>query len=263
MGFLFDGITALSAVVGVIVAVYLGLRAIRLASRTVDRSALDYAATRADLATHWRITMSERMADFKAALHVFWKEDPQLLLRVDPGSERAMELLADRKLAEVEAHKCIYLLDSGAARLKEALPSVQVEMTAEGKTVQVGGAGQERAAALAEIYARSAMPLYFALVPEESSFTDPKVDPESFSGEFVDYLRRSDDGASIEAVIAEADSWLKLQLKGDPDSQRTAEIISINFIEHFMEKQLTEAVREIVDDVLQSCRARTGLVSAS
>lgn len=258
-----DGITAAAAVAGVIVAVLLGLRAIRLASRTVDRSALDYAATRADLATHWRVSMNERMADVKANLHVYWKEDPSLLLAADPNSERARELLEDRKVAEAEVHRSIYLLDSAAVRLKETLPSVQVRSGIGDDATDIGAEGQERAAAIADFYTCSAMALYFTLVPEKPVFTDPKVDPDAFRREFIQQLQQGGDSSVHRSIIDEIDSWLMLQLRGEAGDQRTPEIIAINFIERFLDQNLADAVGNVVDGVLIACRARVELVSAN
>ncbi len=193
------------------------------------------------------------MAEFKAALHVFWKEDPQELLRADPQSERAKQLIAARGEAEIEGHKSIYLLQSASRGLRETLPSVRVVIRRGSADQEVGPEHLARALAMAELYEQSVMPMYFSLVADKG-FSDPKIDPVSFKEEFLHHLGRADAGTNYPLVLGEASDWLDRQLEGPADSQRTPEIIAINFIESFIEVELARVVRQLSDPVLELCR---------
>lgn len=257
-------VTALSAVAGVVLATVLGSRAIAIASETVERASLDYAAGRADLITQSRVALFEAMAELKAAMHVFWKEDPRKLLDADPGSSRAKELIQQRNAAEVETHRAMYRLQGAAERLREVLPSAEIiererswkpgagHGTVQGVRAPIG-VDMPAALELVRLYERGAMALYLSLVVD-NRYTDPKRDPDVFMKDFLTELHLYDADEGQASWLPRVQAWLAKQLSVISD-QCTPEIIAINFVESFLDRELAEAVHAVTDSVLSESRA--------
>lgn len=248
-GIIVDSITAIAAVVGVIVAAYLGGKAVGVARETVDRSAKDYAAQRVDIVTERHGAVVERMAELKADMHVFWKEDPEVLLASDPASARAKELIAQRNAAEVAVHRTMYLLNGACVRLSKAVPAVRMDISS--KTVPPA-ADVSRALASIELFERSAMPLYFALIATPKVFVpDPSTDTDTFKKVFLAELQMTPAAGSI---LDEAAEWLDLQFESQPKDQLTPAIIAINFIEYFALSVLDGSIDQLVGPIFETCR---------
>lgn len=254
-------VTALAAVAGVITAAFLGMKAVAVAAETVQRASLDYAAGRADLITQARVGVFESMAELKASLHVFWKEDPEVLFARDPESARAKQLIAKREDAEATAHQAMYRLQGAAERLREVLPTAQIlESKSRGKgnrkTRDVRapvGIDMPSITQLVNLYERGAMALYLSLVPSES-FPDPKTEPERFSKQFINQLELDSSEAFESVWPARVREWLENELSVI-SNQSTPEIIAINFVEAFLDKELAKAVHTVTEPVLAESRA--------
>lgn len=252
-------VTALAAVAGVIAAVKLGRRAVTIARETVGRASLDYAAGRADLITQARVDIVERMAEVEASLHVYWKEDPSKLLAEDPHSARAKELIVQRNAAEIEAHRAMYRLQGAAIRLKEVLPSAQILETRRGRARKITSVkapvnvDMPRVLGLVDLYARSAWPMYFSLV-SSARYVDPAVAPEPFKKQFLDDLRIEDSEESQFLWRDQVRKWLDQEMAVVSD-QTTPAIITINFVERFLDDELADRVHEVTNAVHAESRA--------
>lgn len=204
------------------------------------------------------------MAELKAALHVFWKEDPQKLLAADPTSSRAKELIQQRNAAEVETHRAMYKLQGAAERLREVLPSAEI---VERERNWKPGAGHGRVQGvrapinvdmsgileLVRLYERGAMALYLSLVPA-NRYADPKQDPHIFVKDFLSELELHDGSEGQAVWRPRVETWLAGQLSVI-SNQSTPEIIAINFVESFLDKELAAAVHSVTDSVLLESRA--------
>lgn len=257
-------VTALAAVVGVVIALRLGNKAVAIAANTVERAALDYAAGRADLITQARVGAFESMAELKTALQVFWKEDPEVLLAKDPESTRAKELIAKRGDAEVDAHHAMYRLQGAAERLREVLPTAQIVDLVKtknrgGKNGEIRGVRAPRdidmqsIIQLVNLYEKGAKPLYFSLVPS-NRYADPATELELFSKQFCDDLQIDASEAYGSIWPVRVREWLEREL-AVISNQSTPEIIAINFVEGFLDKELAKAVRAVTEPVLAESRA--------
>lgn len=240
-----DSITALAAVVGVLVAAYLGRKAVNVAGETVDRAARDYAAGRVDIIADLQGDVVQRMAELKADMHVFWKEDPKKLLAKDPASARAKQLMDQRNEAEIAVHRTMYLLNGACARLSKAVPAVRMDVD----SITVPPASDvSRALASIEIFERSSMPFYFALVSSGEAFPAPASDAIEFKRTFLDMLQ-------ITSLLeSEAERWLDDHFESQPNDQLTPAIISINFIESFALSVLETSMEQLVSPILEICR---------
>lgn len=247
-GMIIDSVTALAAVVGVLVAAHLGRKAVNVARETVDRSARDYAAGRVDILTDLQGIVVQRMAELKADMHVFWKENPDELLTADPESARARELLQLRSAAEVAVHRTMYLLNGACVRLAKAVPAVRMDIDSE--TVPPA-ADVSRALASIHLFERSAMPLYFALIASQKVFPSPASNPARFKQIFLGELRF---GPESGLIRDEAERWLEEQFETQSGDQLTPAIVAINFIEGFALQTLDSSLECLVDPILETCR---------
>lgn len=252
-------ITALAAIAGVGLATYLGKKAVTIAAETVERASLDYAAGRADLVTEARVATFEAMAELKASLHVFWKEDPQELLSADENSARAVELTQQRNAAEADAHRAMYRLQGAGERLREVLPSAEILQLKKPRKKGAGivrevlapvGVDMPEIIQLVHLYERGAMALYLSLVVDHR-YADPKLHPDMFTKEFMGDLKL-DVAESI--WLPRVQKWLADQLSVITD-QTTPEIIAINFVESYLDVCLATAVHDVTDPVLAASRA--------
>ncbi|MGP4032865.1 hypothetical protein [Pseudarthrobacter sp. 1C304] len=256
-------VTALAAVAGVFIATLLGRKAVAVAAETVERASLDYAAGRADLITQARVSAFEAMAELKASMHVYWKENPQKLLEVDPNSARAQDLIQQRNAAEVETHRAMYKLQGAGERLREVLPTAEIVELVRSRDSDVNireirgvrapvGVDMPAILQLVHLYERGAMALYFSLV-SDGRYTDPKADPELFSKEFIGDLElEGGDAGSV--WLSRVQEWLSNQLSVI-SNQTTPAIIAINFVESYLDGELAKAVHNVTDSVLTESRA--------
>ena len=247
-----DSLVALTAIAGVIVAALLGRKAVAVARETVDRSEKDYAGSRLDVVHEWHGVVTQIMAEIKADLHVFWKEDPDVLLAADPASARATELLKMRQDAEVAVHRDIYRLAGAAERLSKAVGAARIVTGAE--TVPEKKISESVIEAL-RVYERSAMTLYLALV-SDNKFPSPISDRKAFVDEFIFQLLHSTEKSDLQSS---AKKWLESHLKSQPTSQLTSEIVAINFVEQYAQQELDEAVEGLTEPLLEVCMAKTNV----
>jgi hypothetical protein len=256
-------VTALAAVAGVFIATFLGKKAVAVAAETVERASLDYAAGRADLITQARVSAFEAMAELKASMHVFWKEDPRKLLDADPNSARAHDLIQQRNAAEIDTHRAMYRLQSAGERLREVLPTAEIVELVRSRNTDVSnreirgvraplGIDMPAILQLVHLYERGAMALYLSLVPD-GRYTDPKTDPDVFSKEFIGDLELEGSGAGS-IWLTRVQEWLAEQLSVISDQTAPA-IIAINFVESYLDVQLAKAVHDVTDSVLAESRA--------
>lgn len=252
--FLFDGTTAIAAVAGVVVAAILGYKAIKIAKETaeitkgtVSRAEKDYAATRADLVMQIRSDAVDRMAETKAAMHVFWKEDPETVK--DSNPERAAWLGEKRFESEIETHKAIYALESATTRLVDTIPSLT---SGEATPVPV-----DSAISFAILHHKSVMPLYFILVTD-TPVPDVSEEPSKFKMWFLDNLFLESTSRPHALAKSAASKWLDSKLSEishlDPEYRPDAANVATSFIEGFAGPQMMTEVSRAVDSVLEYCR---------
>lgn len=250
MGIWIDSIVAVTAVAGVIVAARLGRKAVVVAKETVERTEKDYAGSRLDLVHEWQAAVTQIMAELKADLHIFWKEDQEVLLGSDPASATAGEVTKRRQEAEVAAHRDIYRLEGAAGRLAKAVGAARI----------VTGAGPVPAENISErvfealfVYERSAMTLYLALVPEQK-FPDPSAERKSFVDEFMFQLFQNTD---MSDARRSAETWLTSRLESRGASKLTPKMVAIDFVELYAQRELDAAVERLTEPLLEVCVART------
>lgn len=253
LGIWIDSIVALTAIAGVIVAAQLGRKAVAVARETVDRSEKDYAGVRLDMVHEWHGTVTQIMAEIKADLHIFWKEDPEVLLANNPSSSRAAELIKHRQDAEIAVHRDMYRLSGAAERLSKAVGAARIN-TSSGTVPEQGISESVRTAI--RVYERSAMTLYLALVVSDTKFPGPRTDASAFVDEFVYQLLHDSEERSVRDSVR---SWLEAHLESQAISQLTPEIIAINFVEGYAQRELDAAIESLTDPLFDVCVAKTSL----
>lgn len=164
---MWDPISAISAALGVAVATVLGLLAVRIASRTITRSELEYRAERADRVLEKAAQITTLSGESKAALHAFWKE-PFADVRkwwadVELGdadndalvAARFAWLMDERGSGERRAHEVDYALSGAAGEFRALVHSTGV-----------GTAESLRLFALLDVLRGSVRTQYLALVQD-------------------------------------------------------------------------------------------------
>lgn len=247
-----DSITAISAVVGVVIAARLGHKAVQVARETVDRSERDYAASRADMVGDAYAKVVHAMADVKADLHIFWKEDFQELKAGSPDSPRVHEIEDRNNSAEVEVHRAIYRLDSACVGLSNAISALSLNLN----SVQIPASGDvDKACAAIHLYYGSAFPHYLTLLSDDKKkVPGPLKAQAKFIDWFLCQLRLDAADTESKNLEVKAASWLENYLLTEEGSQIAAEIIAVNFISSFALPELDAALDALVKPILNVCR---------
>lgn len=247
-----DTITALAAVVGVIVATKLGLKAVRVAKETVDRSERDYAASRVDAVGAAYAKVIHAMANVKADLHLFWKGDLEELVQSSPDSPRRQVLEDRNHEAEVEVHRDVYMLESACVGLQKAVDAVSLNYNSEQIPAPMA---VDRVAAAIQLYNGSVYPHYLTLLSDDKkNVPAPLKKQAAFIDWFTLQLGLDKADPSSKDLEVRAAEWIKTYLLKGRESQSAAEIIAVNFINSFALKELDAALNAVTEPVMNVCR---------
>lgn len=257
-----DTVTAACAVAGIVVAVALGLKSVKISHETANialetqkRAEKDYLSGRADYIAANLNDVLDQIAQFRAEIHIFWKEVPRDLLE-DPAEyeltrdlptkdfsrnfleERVVFLDQQRLLAEVGVHGSIYRLNAAGTRLADSVESVE-HLPA---VVDLHGAGisAESTVAFIKVVLRSVYPHYLTLISEIDL---PEPQDDDFEDWFFADLDMSTDTGSERLALDEAERWISEKLKDG--TKYSAGELTHNFIEHFAIDRLVQEVSTI------------------
>lgn len=247
-----DTITAMSAVVGVIIAARLGQKAVRVARETVDRAERDYASSRVDAAGDAYANVIQAMANVKADLHIFWKGDLDEL-KASSADPQRIAVLEDRNDGvEVEVHRDVYLLEGACVRLSRAVGAISLNHN----SVQIPNpAAVDRANAAIGLYYGSAFPHYLSVLSDDKKKIPLPLRQEvSFINWFLAQLSLDTSNPLGKELEVKAAEWITEYLQTEDPSQSTAETIAINFISGFARRELSAALDAITDPVMEVCR---------
>lgn len=237
-----EAVSALAAVLGVLIASYLGLRATKLARKAVSQSEVDYAATRVDKLLDTGARISALVGEYKAALHVFWKEDPNA--RQNSGAfvvediVRREWLIQERGVGETRAHQLTYLLMGACADFRAQVRALRLHDSPR-------GASSFEVLALIR---SSCMLQYYTLVLDDP-FISPDLQLDEIEAQYVDTICADADSLSDD-IRGEVRDWFKQEL-GKPvtadEEKETPEIVAINFQEDFVDPKWEETYTALAE----------------
>lgn len=269
-------VVAVCAVAGVFVATWLGQKSTRLAleSAKISREAADiakeaqiraekdYLSGRADFIAANLSDVMDQVAQFRADMHVFWKEIPRGLLEApkeyeltkglrtkDLGrnlvEERVIFLDQHRLLGEVGVHGSIYRLNAAGIRLADSVESVKyLPVSDESHDGCISAAST---VAFIKVVLRSVYPHYLALIPEQQP---PAPQDSDFKEWFFANLDMVIDTKDDRLALQEAKRWMGDKLRSD--SKYSTGEITQNFIEHFAVERLIEEVSKLTATLYKS-----------
>lgn len=254
-----DVVSAVATVAAVVVAVYLGLKAVRIAQQTVGRSNLDYASGRADLAWDLASELTRLLGQAKAEMHIFFKDGPVEIMQRDARSpeeqqarqQEAHEVERLQLAAEVEAHRTYYQISAVADRLLGVLRTVQLKVEGGGVVPSLTKADWQRIEAAVRLYERTFFGMYFSLISPfmQSSFRDG--DPDVYIAGMIQELIGGEDPADS-PLHNELWDWLEDALKtgayGDSAS------LSLGIEEGIAKELMWSEIDRVTDPVYAYCR---------
>ncbi|MDQ1250405.1 MAG: hypothetical protein QG597_4784 [Actinomycetota bacterium] len=245
-----NALSAIAAACGVIVAAVLGFWAVRLAGRTVDRSELNYLAGRADQLLQTGSKVSALIGEYKAALHVFWKEDP---LVADVGdADRRQWLVQARAEGEVEAHKLDYLLIGASAEFRAQAKALTEASSDSANRGEEAIRRAERATVLLVVIRNSLRAQYMTLIPSAGSGLGSGLAPAALEMAFVDQILEDVSDSLDWGLRTEIKQWFNTEIRLRVEAgerQDAPEILAIDFQELYLDPKWEEAYTSLTSEV--------------
>jgi hypothetical protein len=245
-------VTALTAVIGVCIAAYVGLSAVRLGKRTVERSAMDYAADRADHANDLAGDLVDLMHRLSATIATRATPAESSTDRPGRAGDDSVQLEDDLYGATFEIHS---RMASKARRLADYLPTVQITLLDHAEEQLVPDLSKEDWAEIRDavtLYERTYYVLYFSVEATEF-LPDLHSHPTGYRDHMVSLLFGAHPENRWRGAAAE---WIQAHLAKitDPDADSAA--VMLWFEEDFARNLLMTQVSRVTQLLLDACRPR-------
>jgi hypothetical protein len=253
---MWDPISAISTALGVILATYLGLKAVRIASKTITRAELEYKAGRADIVLEKAAAITSLSGEYKGALHVFWKEQVGDVrgMWVDAGLDEADNdaiaearmswLVEERGASERRAHELDYTIKGAAGELAALVPSMGSD----------NAPGAAELLAVLDVLRGSLRAQYHALISDNPWGIEVSSDDyneqilHAMANEVVAPIAKGESG---DVVKREVVTWFSDYLRDAGQSPVSPAVAATLFHENFVEPEWKDAYESLVAPVHQ------------